>query len=671
MLLFVLAQAAAAFVAPDQGAGVVSYPPAFFAAQNPNSALEMVGRLPGFNLDTGDTVRGFEGAAGNVLIDGQRPASKTDTLDVILSRIPADKVERVDLIRGGAPGIDMQGKTMIANVVLKKGGGIRGLLSIADYHVMDGRDFGGLRAEASGALPGDRTWEVALHAGAGPDDGVGTGHSTLVHADGSPTQVATLFSQGRDEQASLTGAFDTPLFGGRLKVNGLVDTDTFKEPETDTITAPAPDIQTFGYRQETKDTELGGRFTRNFGPNTSIELVGLRTTRDRTVDSASDVEGSFTDFLSDQQSTETIARGVFKRRFGKQFSIEAGAETADNTLDSRSREAIDGVNQELPAAKVMVEEKRTEVFLKGAWQPSPKWTVDAALRYETSDISSSGDVVLAKTLQFAKPRLTVAWTPVQATQLRMRVEHTVGQLNFNDFVASSNLTNGAGVSAGNPNLNPQQAWVFEAAVEQQLWKGASVVLTARHSNLTDVVDRGPVFASDGTVFDTPANIGAGTEDDAILDVTLPFDQLGWKGLLIKGEYLQRWSEVTDPTTGQKRQISNLHPDDWNVTISQDLPDRHLNLGVDIYNNWSQTAYRFNQIEILKISQFVRPFVEWKPGHGISLRMELPLVNAPQTRLRDTLEFFPGPRSSPGVPDLQNRIFHFPRGFYLRLRKDFG
>ena len=671
MLLFVLAQAAAAFVAPDQGAGVVSYPPAFFAAQNPNSALEMVGRLPGFNLDTGDSVRGFEGAAGNVLIDGQRPASKTDTLDVILSRIPADKVDHVDLIRGGAPGIDMQGKTMIANVVLKKGGGIHGLLSIADYHLTDGRDFGGLRAEASGALPGDRTWEVGLHVGAGPDDGVGTGHSTLVHADGSPTQVATLFSQGRDEQASLTGAFDTPLFGGRLKVNGLVDTDTFKEPETDTITAPAPDIQTFGYRQDTNDTELGGRFTRNFGPNTSIELVGLRTTRDRKVDSTSDIEGSFTDFLSDQQSTETIARGVFKRRFGKQFSVEAGAETADNTLDSRSREAIDGVNQELPAAKVMVEEKRTEVFLKGAWQPSAKWTVDAALRYETSDISSSGDVVLDKTLQFAKPRLTVAWTPVQATQLRVRIEHTVGQLNFNDFVASSNLTNGAGVSAGNPNLNPQQAWVFEAAVEQQLWKGASVVLTGRHSNLTDVVDRGPVFAADGTVFDTPTNIGAGTEDDAIIDVTLPFDQLGWKGLLIKGEYLQRWSEVTDPTTGQKREISNLHPDDWNVTISQDLPDRHLNLGVDIYNNWRQTSYRFNQIETLKISQFVRPFAEWKPGHGISLRLELPLVNAPQTRLRDTLEFFPGPRSSPGVPDLQNRVFHFPRGFYLRLRKDFG
>jgi outer membrane cobalamin receptor len=152
MLLFVLAQAAAVAASPAaalssqataspapalatvQGpaatgqAGVTSYPPAFFAAQNPNSAADMVTRLPGFTLDTGDSVRGFEGSAGNVLIDGQRPASKSDNLQTILSRIPAGKVERIDVIRGGAPGIDMQGKTVIANVVLKKGGAIRSTL---------------------------------------------------------------------------------------------------------------------------------------------------------------------------------------------------------------------------------------------------------------------------------------------------------------------------------------------------------------------------------------------------------------------------------------------------------------------------------------------------------------------------------------------------------------
>ena len=59
-------------------AGVASYPPKFFADAHPNSAVDMVERLPGFSLDSGSDVRGYEGAAGNVLIDGHRPASKSE-----------------------------------------------------------------------------------------------------------------------------------------------------------------------------------------------------------------------------------------------------------------------------------------------------------------------------------------------------------------------------------------------------------------------------------------------------------------------------------------------------------------------------------------------------------------------------------------------------------------
>ncbi len=675
MLLFVLAQAVAAAVAPAQAppeaTEVTSYPPAFFAAQNPNSADDMVGRLPGFSLDTGDNVRGFEGAAGNVLIDGQRPASKSDNLETILSRIPASKVERIDVIRGGAPGVDMQGKTVIANVVLKKGGAIRGVLAVSGYHIGDGRSFPGVRAEASGSLPGDRAWEVALRGGGGPDDGVGPGVSSVRFASGQPTQQIRLATHGDDLDGAATGAFETPLFGGRLRINGLYAPEKFKEPETDTVIAPTADVQTFNFLQKTHDTELGGRFSRNFGPDTSLELVGLHSTRHRTVDSTSLVDGSASDFFNDRNSSETIARVVLKRRLGQKISLEAGAETADNRLDSRTRFTVDAVSQDLPAANVRVQEKRSEVFVKGTWRPTATWTVDGALRYETSDISSAGDVVLAKTLQFAKPRLTVSWTPVAETQLRVRLERVVGQLDFNDFVASSNLTNGVGITAGNPDLNPEQAWVSEVAVEQQLWKGASLVLTGRHSKLTDVVDRGPVFAADGTVFDRPTNIGAGTKDELIVDFTLPFDRLGWKGALLKGEVLKRWSSVTDPTTGQQREISFLHPTDWNASFSQDLPNQHLNLGVDLFGGFRQDAYRFNLIETLKIQTFMRPYGEWKPGKGWSFRVELPLINSPKTRLRDTLDIFPGPRSAGGRPDIQDRAFHFPNGWYLRLRKDFG
>jgi outer membrane receptor protein involved in Fe transport len=179
-----------------QSSGVVSYPPAFFAAFNPTNAFDMVGRLPSFNLDTGASVRGFEGAAGNVLIDGQRPSSKSDSVDQVLQRIPAGKVERVDVIRGGAPGIDMQGKTMIANVILKKGGGVRGAIEAKDYRLTNGRNFNIGKLEASGSF-GDSLWELGVRGGALPDDGISTGgRGAVIFADGRPSTISRLDAIG-------------------------------------------------------------------------------------------------------------------------------------------------------------------------------------------------------------------------------------------------------------------------------------------------------------------------------------------------------------------------------------------------------------------------------------------------------------------------------------------
>src|SRR6185437_15536549 len=98
----------------------------------PNTAMEMINLLPGFTFDAGSGVRGFSGAAGNVLVDGERPATKSDDLESILRRIPASQVDHIEVIRGGAAGIDMQGKTVLDNVVRRKGDSVTGLVAVAN-----------------------------------------------------------------------------------------------------------------------------------------------------------------------------------------------------------------------------------------------------------------------------------------------------------------------------------------------------------------------------------------------------------------------------------------------------------------------------------------------------------------------------------------------------------
>jgi hypothetical protein len=111
----------------EEESGVTSYPASYFAEFRPTTALDMLGRIPGFTFDGGDSsIRGFAGAAGNVLIDGERPPSRGDSLSSVLGRIPAGNVVRIDIVRGGAAGIDMQGKTVVANVIRRKASGLTG-----------------------------------------------------------------------------------------------------------------------------------------------------------------------------------------------------------------------------------------------------------------------------------------------------------------------------------------------------------------------------------------------------------------------------------------------------------------------------------------------------------------------------------------------------------------
>ena len=662
-----LAQAAVAAATAAQQDGVSSYGLEFFAAQQPGTAIDMLNRLPGFTLDTGASVRGFEGAAGNVLIDGQRPASKSDSLQDILIRVPAGKVARIDVIRGGAPGIDMQGKTVLANLILKKDGGLRALLAVADNHVDDGRDLGQARAEASGAF-GDIKWELSGRVGRGLDDGAGAGKGVRFTPGRSPV-LTGYDGEGDGYFWNGVGAVEMPMLGGTLRINGRINTDAFKaEGLTRILTTPIT-LEQDVLNQDQDETEVGGRYSRKFGERFDIELVGLRQTRDRLRDNVF-TDADVSRFIVDRKTVETIARGVLKYRPDAKLSFEIGGETAVNTLESATTRSRNGVFSVVPAGNVGVQEDRSEAFLKATWRPAPKWTLDGGLRYEVSTITADGDVVLEKTLRYLKPRIAVSWAPSEDTQLRARFEREVDQLNFNDFVASGGLNSAGGVTAGNPDLNPGQAWVGEIAVEQRFWKSGSVVLTYRHAELSDVVDRGPVTTAIST-FDRPENIGDGTRDVLALDLTLPFDRLGLKGALLKGNVTKRWSEVTDPTTGETRFPSGLSRLDWNATFTYDMPAQNITWGFDVFGGFRVSSYRYNLIQEFKVNSYVKPFVEYRPRPDLNIRLEIP--NATRRNLHDTFYIYPGLRTASAQPNfIDDRNTNATAGStFLRIRKTFG
>ncbi len=655
-----------AAAAPVVERGVIAYPPSAFAEATPDTAYDMILRLPGFAFDKGAAVRGLAGAGGNVLIDGQPPVSKNDALDELLKRIPASAVARIELIRGGAPGIDMQGRSVIANVVRVRTGGAQGAVMTSANFISDGRVLTSLRAEAQTEWAG-RRFEGSLVFGEGPDDTLGDGPRVRFGPNGEVLIRSQVDADAGGLRAWTTGAMESPLAGGRLRLNGAHMRTPASAEITDRIAGGGKEYEYF--TNVRLQQELGGRYSRSLGARTTLEAVVFQQWNDLETRADFEAPGLRRDFDLDKAVTETVGRFTLRRTLSPSLSLEVGGEGALNRLDSRTAFTLNGRAVPLPAAKVEVEENRQEAFGAVTWRGGASLILEGRLRHETSSIASRGDVNLEKSLAFTKPRLALTWSAGGGRQLRLRMEREVGQLNFDDFVASSSAVSTGAVLAGNPDLRPQQAWVREAAFEQRFAGGAVVVATLRASDLTDVIDRAPVFVRGVAVADAPGNLGDAIRREAVVNFTLPLDRLGVSGGQLRGQGTLRESEVDDPLTGQGREISGLRPVEWEVRFTQDLPALRTNWGVDVFGGFRERFFRLSEVETRKVGTWVVAFAEYRPRRDLILRVEV--QNLGERNVQRIREVYVGPRSEGRLAYVDVRDLEYGRAIFVRLRKTFG
>jgi hypothetical protein len=664
--MFAAAAPEAAVIQPVEATGVTPYVAAFFVASQPNSAMDMIGRIPGFSFDGGDNVRGYGGAAGNVLIDGQRPATKSESLEDALRRIQASQVERIDVIRGGAPGIDMQGKTVIANVVLRKDKTGQWLIGVADIFYQDGRSAPAVRFEGTQKF-GEQTFDWSVLGFTFVDDGAGEGPRTVVGPTGALLNRSQLDETGGGRGYTFKSGIKSPFLDGKVSINAKLDREHFEWSLNEAFSFPAPGALSVNDDFIRDEGEVGTNWERALGPNTRFEFTGL-VQRRYTDFSSTYVEGADDAvFLQQNESGESIARGVLRYTMSPTWSVEGGGEVAFNFLDSAQEYVENGVPVVLPAANVRVEERRGEVFGSSTLRLSPKLSVEAGLRIEVSTISQSGDTNLEKSLTYTKPRLAVTWSPTPADQFRLRVEREVGQLDFGDFVSSVAFATGLG-TAGNADLEPAKTWVAEAAYERKFWKDGAVVFTAIHREITDATDRVPIIGP-GYAFDAPGNIGDGTSDSFRVSLNLPLVRFGIPGGLLRADGQWSKSEVTDPVTGEARRISGQAPFEGEINFSQDLPKYRTQWGINTGLGFEERYYRFDQIETVELGTWLQLYAEYKPQPNLSIRVELQnLLGRDFTRTR---EVYSGPRNTSGIDFIDKRPLDFDPFAYIRIRRTFG
>jgi hypothetical protein len=625
-----LAGVAQAQQAPQQpqstdapSAGVQVFQPDFFARFNPVTAEDMVRQLPGFNIDEGEDLRGFGATAGNVLIDGRRPATKTE-ISKELGRIAARDVLRIDLIGAAAAGeIVVRGYTELANVVLKPATAMqvsttwaattrayeqgRQGVQIGATRSWKTDDFG-FRLNLQGTSLGERE-EVA---------------SVTSNAGGTPMLRQSEFYQQTFGEILITGAGNwTPTARDTLNLNFRV------MPRVSSINAAADvDLASgtpFGYiafDYEEKDiwyVDLGGDWEHKVSAQNAVKLTSVnRTVNWRPQQSLTQVPlappipqvGIERHDNSDNKAGEHVIRGVWTLKPNTQHTVELGLEGAYNyrEVDRTSEQGFIGgpfAPIAVPVASTKVEEERIEASITDVWRISQQLTLESGINYEASTISQSGDAVNERDFTYARPRVVATWTPTAQDQFRFSVVRDVSQLDFGDFATGlDSISTTANV--GNPDLEPEQTWKFSAQWKRPIGQRGSISLTGFYDDIEDVQDFiSPTFAPTRTAV---GNIGDGERWGGRIEATLPLDGIGIANGLIRINAGAQESSVNDPLTGVEREISNEPEYDWAVDFRQDVPAMKFAWGGKVANALAQlpgaaiapppnTQNRIDRIEI--------------------------------------------------------------------------
>lgn len=594
--------------------GVLVYTPDFFAASNPATALDMVSRIPGFSINDGAQVRGYAGSGGNILIDGARPASRNDSGSGVLSRTPADRVERIELIRGGAQGVDMQGHSVVVNVMLR-GEAARSQAIMGQLHLFEGGPAIPSARYDYAHRDNGREWGFQLSRTVAMSDSTGHGVLTRRGPDGAVTAEEEIRNKfdGGGWFGRVTWA--GPVRDGRLELTGSLGTYVYEDRA---LFIDGGSLRRFAFRDEPLTGDVGLRFERPVSDDLTFEGRLMQSLGRGEMVSTAFVNGQQQRFEAERETGESIARGVLRWRRGANTTIEGGGEIAYNFLDIAQVFTVNGTVVPLPLATTRVEELRGEAYATATFRRSDTLSFSAGARLEHSTIRQTGSGAdVERSFFYPKPRLTVTWTPAEGHQVRGRIERELGQLNFSDFAASTSFSNDQ-VMGGNIDLRPQQRWISELVYERRFNSDGVFTLTLRHDEIVDVIDRIPLDGGLSAI----GNIGDGTLDRAAVNLRLPLRPFGVERgrLTVNAQYDH--TRVTDPTTGERRGISRVRPLTGSVGFENDVPDWNLTWGFNYTPYFRDTTYHPDQTQFFELRDYTSVFAEYTFSPGFTLRAQL-------------------------------------------------
>ena len=489
--------------AEESANSTVIYTADSFSQYNPITASDMLDRIPGVSLrgggpGSGRGDRGL-GTGGNLLINGQRTASKGNSARDQLDRITAAEVERIEIIRDTSGALNVRGASEVINVILlasqsrssttvelvnrlnhdntlETGGSVAWSKQVGNFQAL-------VNLEARPNYENRDNREVRL----GPDNEV----------------VGTLFETNiRDQQENtLSSNMSYSLGDHRMQLNALIREGDHPRPVRRdfvdfTDAGLVNRIEEEDVNREESNWEVGGDYEFSFddGSRLSVLFVANNEIRNNVRErySANPAEEGLSKNLfidSRQERQEFIIQGNYNFSITETQSLRVGIESADTQLDSSlligsssgsepASASVGGLSPLLSVSNpgTKVQEIRYEGFAFHNWTLSDRSSLESSLVYETSEISQTGAVNKTRDFQFWRPSFDYRFNITENFRFRGTVKRSVSQLSFSSFAATTNEEDrDLNALAGNPELEPQTSCDYEGQLEYRLPNDGGVI----------------------------------------------------------------------------------------------------------------------------------------------------------------------------------------------------
>jgi outer membrane receptor for ferrienterochelin and colicins len=573
---------------------VLQYGLEYFERFEPLTVGDMLKRVPGvgFLSDVleydGVRMRGLDSGYTKILINGRKmPGSGVDR-SFFVDRIPAELVERIEIVRSSSADVSAEGIGGALNIVLKQDAQLNGGYARAGALYFDDEEVKPTFGAVYGGEAGDYHYTLGLNA-----QGRHNPKSKVTDFSDDEGEFAAreLESDVRDgTDYSLNGSLKGPLGPFDLALSGnFVRTDRTEredvqsfeinddgELELDELAAQDEDIEQSNYAFDAQLTlpvgsgksALGLSYARfeddivstefEADPEDALEATG------REINDSTDTEAGLTLSHTFDLTTGSLKIGIDyldKNRDGNVTAFEIdGDEIEDDT-------PADGLYE--------IDESRLDPFVKYDARYGAL-ALEAGVRFETTDVDVRGDAGLAsRSYEVVTPSLHLKWAVSEATRLYASLARTVRRPDF-DLIAPYELEEEPAEEdnlRGNPNLEPERAWGLDAGLEHRLGEHGIVGLNFLYRDIDDVIEftaTGEPSGNGGFVF-TPQNVNDGQVWGVELDLSTPLTVMGLNetGVFLNAAWLD--SKIDDPILGVERRFQNQPDYIVNAGFIQSLP----------------------------------------------------------------------------------------------------